>query len=371
MSHIVFAGGVSGSHLFPGLAVAEQLSLDRPDVRTTFCGTGTAFQRNQVFQAGFQYQGIPCPSRPDSLRSLWRFYKKKSQGSRLAAEFIQAENISVVVGLGDIPSLPMARAAIRAGINLVLLEQNSLPSRATRTLAPFASHVCLSFPGTQHALRTASTSTVTGTPVRNDFQQRLNLLDQHRQRQLVILGGHDGDCLINHWMPRALHRLRKLMGDWNVVHQSGPDLESTRLLYREMSLSAEVTPLIKDLPELLGESDLVVCRPGGTTLAELAQSGVPAVLFPGSQADGDQQQANARYFQRAGAAISIDSTRLSDRTDEELSEYLLPLVCDETRCQKMAGRMSHLAFPNATRDVANIISSMLPAVATRPRAQAA
>ncbi len=143
--HIVFSGGGTAGHLFPGLAVAAEMHAISNDTRITFAGSGKAFEERSVTQAGFNYIDLPCAPAPQRATDFLRFVAQNWTGYRQAQRFLFRERVNAVVGLGGYASVPLARAAIAAGIPLILLEQNAFPGRATRWLAPKADLICAAF----------------------------------------------------------------------------------------------------------------------------------------------------------------------------------------------------------------------------------
>ena len=207
--HVVFASGGTGGHLFPGLAVAERLRGDLRQVRITFTGTGRPFERRQVSDAGFEYLALPCRPLPRRLRDLYPFVADNSHGYREAGKFLGQEPVSTVVGLGGYGSVPMSRAAIRRSLPLILLEQNAVPGRATRWLAPRATLVCTAFEQANRYLGSRCPVRVTGNPIRSRFAYELAIRgrsvrdngrparsavsprlssDNHRSKVLLVLG---------------------------------------------------------------------------------------------------------------------------------------------------------------------------------------
>jgi len=362
--HIVFSGGGTGGHLFPGLAIAERLRDTVPGLRITFCGSGKRFERQHVFAAGFDYRGFPCRPRPSTLGEAWRFLKDHRRGMQMAFDYIQSERVSLVVGLGGYASLPMGRAAARRGVDLVLLEQNAVSGRTTRWLSSSANLVCLSIAQAKSQLRGSVAVKVTGNPVRRGFTDVPLHVRTPRPQRLVVLGGSQGADDLNQYVPRALHKVRGHLDGWQVIHQTGTESASaTAALYDKLSIPAQVSPFFDDLPAILGEADLAICRAGGTTLAELAVCAMPAILLPLPHAAEDHQRINAAYYTRRGAAVTVDEVRLGGRADEELGSRLLPLLDDDALRRAMSRSMSRLSIPGAAQDIAEIIQGMVDPVA--------
>ena len=178
-------------------------------------------------------------------------------------------------------------------------------------------------------------------------------------RQLLILGGSGGAQSLNQHVPAALERLGSLLAGWRIVHQSGQaQFDSTRQRYAQFNLPAKVVPFVDDMPALLQATDLAICRAGGTTLAELAVAGVPAVLLPYPYAVDDHQRRNADLFAAAGACLLLDEREVSGALASRLSGTLRPLLVSAPRRQSMAAAMRRLAHPDAAWDVATLVRQL-------------
>ena len=165
--HVIFAGGGTGGHLFPGLAVAEKLSANRPGVRITFAGTGRPLERKHVAAAGFDYVSLPSRPMPRRASEAIAFVVQNVAGYFAAGRLLDQENVAGVVGLGGYASVPMGRAAARRRLPLVLLEQNVVPGKANRWLSRFASLICTSFQQTEEQLGGRAAVRWTGNPIRS------------------------------------------------------------------------------------------------------------------------------------------------------------------------------------------------------------
>jgi len=363
--HIVFAGGGTAGHLFPGLAVAEFLRRHAPALRFTFAGTGKAFEKRHVAQAGFDYVTLPARPFPRKASEAIPFLTENFHGYRAARRLLRERQTSLVVGLGGYASVPTVRAATAAGIASVLLEQNTVPGRATRWLAPTAELVCASFDSVRDHLRHGCHVRVTGNPLRRAFtgQQTPARVMPDRlgtQRTLVVLGGSGGAQTLNEQVPRALYKAGLALAGWRVVHQSGErDCSRTSDLYRKLAINATVVPFIENMPTLLRSSHLAVSRSGGTTLAELAASGVPAIVLPYPHATDDHQRKNADAYCAAGATRLVDEREVEGRLDNHLASTLIEMLNNHALRVRMAHAMTRLARPEATRRVAKSIAVLL------------
>jgi UDP-N-acetylglucosamine--N-acetylmuramyl-(pentapeptide) pyrophosphoryl-undecaprenol N-acetylglucosamine transferase len=361
--HIVFAGGATPGHLHPGLAVAAHLIERIPDATVTFVGGGRALDRHVIRAAGFRFATVPSQPAPENAFHAVRFVTDNVAGYWAARWFLKEKRVSAVVGLGGASSAPTVRAAISRGIPTVMLEQNVVPGRVTRWLARSATTVCAGFNETRGYFPSAVPLVVTGNPARPAFEQiyRDAHLSNARpyEKRLIVIGGAGGARSLNEHIPRAIARLRSQLSGWQVVHQSGEgQLQETEARYRAANVDALVVAFIDELAPIMSKSDLVVCRPGGTTLAELSLASIPAVLVPYPRVM-DYHLPNAEIFTAAGAATLIDETDLTGPLEAALIEHLEPLVTDDARRSKMAAAMRRMARPGAAANVTNAVYEAL------------
>ena len=392
--HIVFAGGGSAGRLYPGLAVATQLKERLPDVAITFVGGGKPIERHPVRAAGFNYVTIPSQPVPRNPFLAMRFITDNVAGYWASRWYLKEHRASLVVGLGGYASAATVRAATSRGIPTVLLEQNAVPSHVTRWLARSADMVCAGFDDVRAHFAPNTPLVVTGNAARPAFERmfrqqeagsreqgagskvtdqcllpapcrgthEVGRLPASRERRLVVIGGADGSRTINEFMPRALRALGDRLRGWQVVHQTGEgQLQQTIDRYREAGVEALTVSFIDEMAPVMFASDLVVCRAGGTTLAELALAGVPAVLVPYPRDVEAYQLANADVVAAAGAATVIDESSLEEPLDEALAEQLAPLLTDESRREPMAENMRLLARPDAAALITDTIRIILGA----------
>ncbi len=202
---------------------------------------------------------------------------------------------------------------------------------------------------------------MTGNPIRAGFSRPSNKA-AHRaspERQLLVLGGSGGARSLNEQVPRALYKLRKQLLGWRIVHQTGPrDWQATDALYRKLDIEAVVVPFLDPIQPVLHETDLAICRSGGSTLAELATVGVPAVLVPYPHAAGDHQRKNADVLAAAGAARIVDSREVAGRLDNAFAAALGELLVDAPARNRMATAMRGLGQPDAAWHVAVMIRDL-------------
>lgn len=363
--HILFAGGGTAGHLFPGLAVAEWLKRHAPGLRITFAGTGKPFELRHVRQSGFDYVTLAGRPFPRRAREAFRFLADNVAGYWAARRYLREQNVRLVVGLGGYASVPAARAAAALGIDYVLLEQNAVPGRATRWLAPNAAMVFSAFEGIGPHLKHGARLRVTGNPLRRPFVEQptppRNLPDRLAgRRTLVVLGGSGGAQALNEQVPRALYKAGAVLNGWQIVHQTGErQAARTGELYRKLGIRATVAPFIDDLPQILRASHLAISRAGGTTLAEMAACALPAIVLPLPTAAEDHQRKNADAFAAVGASRTIDERGLDGRLDNHVAQSVIELASDHPQRVRMAQAMAGLARPGATRRVARTILALV------------
>ena len=351
--HIVFSGGGTGGHLFPGLVVADELRRTDAALRITFAGCGREFEQRHVEAAGYGYLSITCRPWP---RRAWRlpgFALEHFRAVRTSEKFLREQGADLVVGLGGFASVPTARAAVTLGVPLVLLEQNVVAGRANRWLAPFAARVCTAFHETWDSLPATACAVTTGNPVRVAHRKPRSA---NSEKLLLILGGSGGARELNEHVPSALAQCRASLAGWSVVHQCGASaVETTRAAYDHVGVPAEIQPFVIDLLSLVSRADLAVCRGGGTTLAELAAAEVPAIVCPWAGAADDHQLRNAEVFLSLGACRLIDTRETASALDARLAEALGELMSNESARRDMALAMRRLANPTAALLVAEVI----------------
>jgi UDP-N-acetylglucosamine--N-acetylmuramyl-(pentapeptide) pyrophosphoryl-undecaprenol N-acetylglucosamine transferase len=370
--HILFAGGSTPGKLYPGLAVAAQLIERLPTALVTFAGSDRAAEAHLVRAAGHAYVQFPSRPVPKNALHAVRFVTDNVAGFWAVRWFLKERRVSLVVGLGGMTGAATVRAAISRGLPAVLLEQNVVPSRATRWLAQSATAVCVGFDAARRRLPSAAPTIVTGNPARAEFDEvyRGQRLGDGRvrawdERRLVIIGGAGGGRSLNEHMPGALARLRDKLTGWRVVHQSGEgQLQETERRYREAGVDALVVAFIDEMAPVMFASDLVVCRPGGTMLAELALTGAAALLIPYPPAR-EHQRPNAEVYSSAGAAQFIDESETDDSLEDALVERLSLLLSNDALRRRMADKMRQLAHADAAVNVADAICDALVSVTSR------
>lgn len=358
---VVIAGGGSPGHVYPGLAIADALRARLPNVSILFAGTGRPLERHLVRAAGYNHMALPAKPAPHNPLEAVRFITDNALGFMAAAWMLREQHTSLVIGLGGYASASTVRAAVGRGIPTVLLEQNATTGRTTKWLSSMVESVCTGFKEVTPYLSPVAEVVHTGTPARPRFlkqyqqwQQQGEVVRRSREPRIVVLGGSGGAQTLNKHMPDVVSRLSEELKDWRVVHQTGEgQLQCTEDRYPSDTSQILTVSYIDELASLLFETDIVVCRAGGTTLAELALAGVPAVVVPFPDASENHQMANAEVYREAGACVVVDEWAAGDRLTDELTSKIRELAADHQRREDMSRAMRGLARPDAADAIAS------------------
>ena len=353
---IVIAGGGTAGHLFPGVAVARDLRKRHPDWAFCFAIGGLPLERRLLEPEGFPLLTIRSGalrgrSPVAQLRSLGRV--ARGLGEAIAA--IRRLRPGLVLGVGGYASAPAVLAGILLGRPTMLQEQNYLPGLANRLLAPFVDEVAVSFPDTVHHL--GGRGIWTGNPLRRGLDRPAPPPRGAGRLRLLVFGGSQGARRINETMIAALPELRQLPGGIAIRHAAGADdRDRVAAAYRAAGIEAKVVPFVTDMAAAYAGCDLVLCRAGAGTCAELTAVGRPAILVPHPQAGGGHQRWNAAGIGAAGGGILIEE---SDLTPVSLVATIRALRSDPDRLPRMAAAAAALGRPDATKRVADRVERLV------------
>jgi UDP-N-acetylglucosamine--N-acetylmuramyl-(pentapeptide) pyrophosphoryl-undecaprenol N-acetylglucosamine transferase len=358
---IVFAGGGSGGHLFPGIAVAQTLAATGRPVKCVFVGSSRSIEEQIVRDHGFEHVSLPVEPSSTFFTRPVRFANRLWQSAQAASSFLPSCQASLVVGLGGFASTPVVWAARLAGLPLILLEQNVVPGRATSWLCRRANLTCLGFAEAAQRLPRSAAHAVTGNPVRGAIAALAAESANGDARQtLVVLGGSQGSLALNSAFLGCVERTPELFAGWQIIHQTGTrDFEHVRGRYAACGVTAEVASFFDDPVALYRRAGVAVSRAGALTLSELACAGVPAVLIPYPKAIRNHQRLNAYAFEHVGAARVVRQSRDAEKTCAHLHDELAALLPNTELRGRMARAMRSLARPDAASVVADQVCRFL------------
>lgn len=347
---IMFAGGGTGGHLYPALALAEALRELDPATWVGFMGTPERIEARLVPEAGHPFFPVAVVGMPRRLGpELVSFGGKLLAGLREARRVLRTERPDMVVGTGGYVSAPAVLAAFSLGIPVALCEQNVFPGLANRVLARLARVVFTTFAASDRYF--GGRAECRGNPIRREVHTLDRATARERlgfpatERLLLVTGGSLGAQVINQAMVAAAPALLA-HPDWSVLHVTGPREHAAIQAIAPSDPRYRVAPYLEDMPVAIAASDLVLSRAGATTVAELTAAGKPMVLVP-FEHGGKDQPANARALAAAGAAVIRVEAALAD-----LDQLLGELVTEAPRREAMAAASRAQGRPEAARDIA-------------------
>jgi UDP-N-acetylglucosamine--N-acetylmuramyl-(pentapeptide) pyrophosphoryl-undecaprenol N-acetylglucosamine transferase len=350
MTRLLIAGGGTGGHLFPGVAIAEELRAREPDATITFVGTRRGIEARVLPDLGWTLElidvsGLKTVGALGALRGMARLPRAYWQARRL----LKRLKPDAVIGVGGYASGPVVLAARMRGIPTAICEQNSIPGFTNKLLGRLVRRVFLSFEGSKRFFK-ATKIVMAGNPVRRELVQRLLAAAPATDGPVHVLvsGGSLGAVAVNELAAAALAVLAK-EHPLSIVHQTGEkDLEATRARYAASGVTADCRAFIKDMAAAYQAADLVIGRAGATTVAELAIAGKPAVFIPYPFAADNHQELNALEMTDRGAALMF---RQAELTPAALADALRPLLADPAKRAAMGAAMKALAKPGAAAAV--------------------
>jgi UDP-N-acetylglucosamine--N-acetylmuramyl-(pentapeptide) pyrophosphoryl-undecaprenol N-acetylglucosamine transferase len=351
MRSFVIAGGGTGGHVYPGIAVARELRARVPGANVSFAGTAAGLEARVVPKEGFALDTIRSAGlKGKSLPSLLRGLALLPLSALDAWRVISRRTPAVVIGIGGYSSGPVVLAAALRRVPTMLMEQNAVPGLTNRLLSRVVDCAAVTFQ--ESASFFGRKAVVTGNPARPEFftsqEERADEARPADTVRLLVTGGSQGAHAVNVAMVEAAPRLAaesRLV----IIHQTGErDLSMVRDGYRRAGVEARVEPFLFAMDREMKAADLVICRAGATTLAELTASGRASILVPLPTATDDHQRKNAVALSAHGAALVIDQRDLSG---DRLASEVLALVHDAARRREMGEAARRLARPDAARAI--------------------
>ena len=365
---LLLAGGGTGGHLFPGVAIAEELRARAPEAAVRFVGTARGIEARVLPDLGWdlsliEVSGLKTVGLFGMIKGLFRLPRALLQARAIVKQFAP----TAVIGVGGYASGPVVLMARLAGIPTAICEQNSIPGLTNKILGKLVRAVFLSFAESKRFFAEEKV-VMSGNPVRRQLAAALlaepapqgvdaapspadtAAAEAQKSRPLCVLvcGGSLGAVAVNKLAAEALAAISRKR-PLRIVHQTGATgYDDTVAQYRAADVPAECSAFIKDMASVYRQADLIISRAGATTVAELAIAGKPALFIPYPFAADNHQEVNAREMAEAGAALSF---RQADLTAAKLAAALEPLLDDPDRRAKMSAAMKSLARPQAAATV--------------------
>jgi UDP-N-acetylglucosamine--N-acetylmuramyl-(pentapeptide) pyrophosphoryl-undecaprenol N-acetylglucosamine transferase len=345
---VIMAGGGTGGHVIPALAIAQELR-SRFDAQVVFIGTSRGIETRLVPAAGFELHlvevgGLNRVDLATRLKTVLHLPRAVMASANLIREF----RPDVMVGVGGYASGPAMLAAAMMNVPTVAFEPNVVPGFANRLVAPMVRAAAVHFEKTCHYFRNCQ---VTGVPVRREF---FNVAQRPKDARptLLVFGGSQGAHAINQAVLQALPKLMEAVPSICIIHQTGErDYPEAQVAYLQAMPAAEVSPFNDDMPAIFARADLVLCRSGASTVAEIAAAGKPAIFVPLPTAADDHQLHNAATLAAGGAARLLPQAEL---TPERLVTEIASLLCDRVSLAKMSEAARVFSHPDAAVKIASL-----------------
>ena len=349
----ILAGGGTGGHVIPALAIAQELTKQF-GAEILFIGTARGIENRLVPAAGFPLQlvevgALKNVSLTRRVKTLFDLPRAIMTASKMIRDFVP----DVVIGVGGYASGPAMLAANIRGVPTLAFEPNVVPGFANRVVARWVSAAAVHFEETCKYFRNCH---VTGVPVRRAF---FDIVPRRigGTPTLLVFGGSQGAHAINQALVESLPGLLGRIPDLEIIHQTGErDFAEVNDAYLRAGVHGEVAKFIDDMPGKFSRADLVVCRSGASTVAEITAAGKPAVFVPFPRAADDHQNVNARALERAGAAIVVEENKLEAAY---LVDTITALLVDQARLERMSQAARSLSHPQAVEDIARLVHQLV------------
>lgn len=330
---MMIAGGGTGGHLFPAIAVAGELKYIDGENDVLFVGTKNGIESRILPDEGWPIKFITAGAlKGRGLLGMIKGLLKSGYGLMESFLLIRHFGPDIILGVGGYVSAPLVLAGRLSGVKTAIHEQNAMPGLTNRILGKIVNKIFITYPESKRFFPSFKVL-VTGNPVRREIKDAFLEKEEEKKNEdpftLLIFGGSRGAASINRAVSEVFTgRPEKIIRKVNIIHQTGlDDFEKIAQMYKESasnsSVKAEAIPFIKDMASAYSKADLVVCRAGATTMAELAAAGKPSILIPYPFASDDHQRLNAKAMIDAGAAIMIEDGKLDGSIlSEEIARLL-------------------------------------------------
>lgn len=348
---IIITGGGTLGHIYPGLAIADKL---RKNADILFIGTTNGIESEVIQKEGFNFKGVDVQGW--SGKNQVKFILKLIAAFFVGIKYLKEFKPDIVIGMGGYASVPVVLGAVLLKIKTLIHEQNSIPGKANRLLAKFVDKVAINFADSKSYLP-ANKIEVTGNPIRTQIGQisrqealaRFNL--DTNKFTLLVFGGSKGAHRINEVMKEAINFFPE--DKIQIIWATGDkDYQPIKEFTSKIGLRIVVEKFFYDLPVAYQSADLIICRAGATTLAEIIACNLPAILIPYPYATDNHQEHNARFLLEKGVAMMIKELELSS---EKLTKTIIELVQNRNKLNTMAKNYQSLKTTDATQNVIDII----------------
>jgi len=354
------AGGGTGGHIYPGIAVAQRIVELAPAARVHFFCSSREIDSRVLGESGFAYTCLPAEGLSYRPGRLVRFCRSFAESYKIAKAVLAEADQPVVMGVGGFVAGPVCLAGHRLGASVTVLNVDVLPGRANRLAARWADEIFTQFEDSrEYFARFKAKLSVVGCPLRRAFddprpERAIGRLGLDRDKKvLVVTGASSGAARINEAVCLLVGRLAEFAEQWQIVHLAGPThLEQVKGRYEGAKIGHKVLGYWDDMADLLAAADLVIGRSGAVSVAEYAAAGVPSICMPYPHHRDRHQYLNAAKLVEAGAAVIVDDLPDANERAEWLWEELEQLITDQKRREEMARNCAALSESAAARRIA-------------------
>jgi UDP-N-acetylglucosamine--N-acetylmuramyl-(pentapeptide) pyrophosphoryl-undecaprenol N-acetylglucosamine transferase len=360
---LLIAGGGTGGHVFPALAIAEEWLARGKEREVVLVGTERGIEMKLVPQAGLPLETLRIAGlKGKGGATLAKNLAMLAPAMLDALRVLRKHKPVAAFGVGGYAAGPMMLATWFGGIPNVIFEPNAEPGLTNKLLARISKRIATGYEISARAW--GKKAVVTGCPVRPEF---FSIVARRLEKpfRLLVTGGSQGALPINRTFVDALDQLATRKNDLSIVHQTGErDYNAVRTAYARREIHAEVLPFLANMAERFAWADVIVCRAGAITAAEIAAAGRAAIFIPFGAATDSHQLRNAQEMMSAGAGRLITENEL---TAERLTTEIFSLIDQPRQIEKQSSAARALARPNATRDIVNLIEEATNVQGTGPR----
>ncbi len=344
---IVIAGGGTGGHIFPGIAIAEELKRRNTSVEIVFIGSPRGLDRQILPSYGFRLEAIEVePIRKRSGRNRINAILKAWRATLVARRLLKRIAPAGVIGTGGYSSGPVVMAARLLGIKTAILEQNALPGLTNRILARFVDRIYTGFEETARYMPSHKI-VFTGNPVRRDIlDARKEPFKTNGRFSLLVFGGSQGAKVVNTAFLDSLEYITDILPYIQIIHQTGREgYSEVKQAYERKGLKVELYPFIENMADVYRRADLIICRAGAMSVAELTVLGIPSILIPYPFSADRHQEYNARALVERGGAVML---RQEELTGNSLAERIKRFFEKREELERMKKNLASMARPGAT-----------------------
>jgi UDP-N-acetylglucosamine--N-acetylmuramyl-(pentapeptide) pyrophosphoryl-undecaprenol N-acetylglucosamine transferase len=367
---VIFAGGGTGGHLIAGLSIAQEISSRFPGANIVFFGTSKKGESGYIGKSGYEFKQIKACKFTSFIR-LPVFIIASLIGVIYSLINIIRIKPDIIIGLGGYGSALPVVAAYIARVPIVLIEQNVIPGRANLIMARWADAVLCHWESTKRKFKKACSVSVTGIPIRKDVIANESEIGKNpfgltsQGKTLLVMGGSQGAQAINKVILQSIPKLKDLIPDLQIIHLTGKEgYKEAKDVYDNLRISSFVSEFSNDIGIAYKLSDLVICRAGANTIAEISAVGIPAILIPYPYATDNHQYWNAYELARIGGALIIKQDELKP---ERLTELISDLFRNDEELDNMKKINRSLSKPFAAEQVVDKICQTLEAKKTKKK----